>query len=263
MRNDKNYFVVQGWMVSKLKLTGNDLLVYALIYGFSQDGKNSFYGSTQYIADTIGASKRTVISTLQRLTENGLLDKQVDDRTGVKYCHYRAIGWGGEEIAPVVKYLHEGGEESSSGVVKNFHQGGEELSPNNLLDNAIKKKKEDNTQNGGKTAYLDSPFYQDALFIAQELERLHKDFVPSYTGNPKRWAKDIELLLRKKDKDEVMAVLRWTKNPKCFWFSNIMSGSSFKREYDRLLAQMLSEREKDRPLTDEEILRKLGMEDLI
>lgn len=134
MRNDKNYFVVQGWMVSELKLTGTDLLVYALIYGFSQDGRNSFYGSTQYIADTIGVSKRTVITTLQRLTENGILEKQVDDRTGVRYCHYRAVGWGGEKSSPVVKTSHKGGEKSSSGVVKNLHQGGEKSSPN-IKDN--------------------------------------------------------------------------------------------------------------------------------
>ena len=29
-----NYVVVQGWMCNELDLKGNDLLVFALIYGF-------------------------------------------------------------------------------------------------------------------------------------------------------------------------------------------------------------------------------------
>ena len=38
-----NSFVnVQGWMVQKLNLSGNELLAYALIYGFSQEENTKF-----------------------------------------------------------------------------------------------------------------------------------------------------------------------------------------------------------------------------
>jgi hypothetical protein len=40
-----NYISIQGWMVEQLGLKGNELLAYALIHGFSQDGKNQFTGS--------------------------------------------------------------------------------------------------------------------------------------------------------------------------------------------------------------------------
>ena len=33
---EDNYFAVQGWMVTELKLKGNALMLYAIIYGFSQ-----------------------------------------------------------------------------------------------------------------------------------------------------------------------------------------------------------------------------------
>ena len=33
-----NYVAIQGWMITDLNLKGNDLLIYAVIYGFSQDG---------------------------------------------------------------------------------------------------------------------------------------------------------------------------------------------------------------------------------
>ena len=35
---DENYIVLQGWMINKLNLKGNELTVYALIYGYSQNG---------------------------------------------------------------------------------------------------------------------------------------------------------------------------------------------------------------------------------
>lgn len=31
----ENFYVVQGWMISELKLKGNELNVYAIIFGFS------------------------------------------------------------------------------------------------------------------------------------------------------------------------------------------------------------------------------------
>ena len=45
MIKDENYFVVHGWMRTKLNLKGNHLTIYALIYGFSQDGESEFRGT--------------------------------------------------------------------------------------------------------------------------------------------------------------------------------------------------------------------------
>ena len=48
MKNE-NYIVIQGWMRNELNLKGNELIVYALIYGFSQDEESEFTGSVAYI----------------------------------------------------------------------------------------------------------------------------------------------------------------------------------------------------------------------
>jgi hypothetical protein len=63
-----NYITIAGWMVNEEKLNGNELLCYALIYGFSQDG-NWCECTHQYIADWLSVSKRTVISLIQSLVE--------------------------------------------------------------------------------------------------------------------------------------------------------------------------------------------------
>ena len=46
-----NYIVIQGWMIEDLKLKGNELIIYAIIYGFSQTEGQLFNGSLQYLAD--------------------------------------------------------------------------------------------------------------------------------------------------------------------------------------------------------------------
>lgn len=45
---DTSYFVVQGWMCNQLGLKGNDLLIFAIIYGFSRDGSSQFNGSLSF-----------------------------------------------------------------------------------------------------------------------------------------------------------------------------------------------------------------------
>ena len=69
-----NFYTVQGWMVSELHLTGNELLAYAVIYGFSQDGASAFRGTLAYIAEWLGCSKSSAHRTLKRLTERGLIE---------------------------------------------------------------------------------------------------------------------------------------------------------------------------------------------
>ena len=72
---DENYFVVHGWMRTKLELKGNELLVYAVLYGFSQDGESEFRGTVQYVADLVGSHRDTVVKTLEKLESRGLVKK--------------------------------------------------------------------------------------------------------------------------------------------------------------------------------------------
>lgn len=73
MIKDESYYVVQGWMRNRLQLIGNDLIVYALVYSFSQDGESEFKGSTQYLAEFTGISRRTIIRILDSLETQGLI----------------------------------------------------------------------------------------------------------------------------------------------------------------------------------------------
>lgn len=150
MINPNAYYTVQGWMLSELGLKGNPLAAYAIIYGFSQDGVSEYAGSSKYLCEWLGCSKKTILTTLADLTEKGYLAKKVIDQNGVRFCNYVAVRRpaflrqqpgeeitpGGEEITPgVVKNLHQGGEEITPGWCKNYTGGGEENTPHNLLHN--------------------------------------------------------------------------------------------------------------------------------
>jgi hypothetical protein len=75
-------------MRSELGLKGNELIIYALIYGFCQSEGHSFHGSRQYISDWTGCSLSTVSNVLAGLVDCGLLVKSETVVNGVTFNFY-------------------------------------------------------------------------------------------------------------------------------------------------------------------------------
>lgn len=73
---DGTYILIQSFMIKELNLSGNELLLYAIIYGFSQDGTSAFTGTQQYLADMLGVSTNTVGRLLLAMCESGLIEKK-------------------------------------------------------------------------------------------------------------------------------------------------------------------------------------------
>lgn len=117
---DENYINIQWWMVDRFGLKNAELLIYAIIFGFSQEDNSEFSGSLNYLANWTKCSKKTVIETLKKLVNKNLLIKTEINKNGVKFCSYKTNTFGGEKITP--------------GVVKKLHQGGEKITPNKLED---------------------------------------------------------------------------------------------------------------------------------
>lgn len=88
---ETSYIIIQGWMRTRLRLTGNDLICFALIFGFSQDGESVFTGSLKYIQEAIGvATRQSVLNILARLEAKGLIVRNTDVINGVKITSYMA-----------------------------------------------------------------------------------------------------------------------------------------------------------------------------
>lgn len=87
--NRNNYITIQGFMLTDLKLKGNELIIYACIYGFCQAENQTFSGSLQYLADWTNSTKQGVIKSLKSLVEKGFIEKNDKIINGVKFCEYR------------------------------------------------------------------------------------------------------------------------------------------------------------------------------
>lgn len=113
---DENYYTIHGWMINRLGLKGIQLSLYAIIYGFSQDGENEYRGRTQYLCDfTGGTSKPTVLKALQDLVDKGYLKKRDEVINGVRFVRYKAVRPadvdGGKDFLPPVKKFDQGGND--------------------------------------------------------------------------------------------------------------------------------------------------------
>jgi hypothetical protein len=87
MIKNENYITIQGWMINKLNLSGNNLLVYAIIYGFTQDGNHWFKGSRQYLADWCGSSRQGIDKNLKTLLTKNLIIKRELHKGDI--CEYK------------------------------------------------------------------------------------------------------------------------------------------------------------------------------
>ena len=83
------YVTLQSWMVDKLNLKGNELLIFGIIYGFSQDEDSEFNGSLTYLAEWTKSTKFGVSKALKKLLEKELIIKLEVYVNNIKYCKYK------------------------------------------------------------------------------------------------------------------------------------------------------------------------------
>lgn len=108
MIDDENYINVQGWMSNRLGLRGKELMAYAIIYGFSQDGAGWYYGGRSYIADWLGCTTKTAGTILANLTEKGLIVRRDEVTETGRVCKYQTIEQREKTSLPLGKKLPEG-----------------------------------------------------------------------------------------------------------------------------------------------------------
>lgn len=98
---NENFIAIQGFMVKELGLSGNELIAYALIYGFSQDNESEFKGSLNYVAEWLNCSKTTAFNLLNKLADDGFIKKTEKTINGVKFCNYSAVKPDNEELKKI------------------------------------------------------------------------------------------------------------------------------------------------------------------
>lgn len=224
MGNIKNdsYICIQGFMVNELGLKGTELLVYAIIYGFSQDSSSAFTGSLSYLMQWCGAGKNTVIKALRNLTDRGLLLKTVDTVGGVRVCRYTAVSKLDMHVEnvdnyredvdnsckcesapdsknePVVQKVNQSGSKNEPGAVQKVNQGGSKSEPNNINNKLIDKL--DDNINTSPCGEASSAVVTTAGAISQA--EIHKEFDELWKSYPEG---------RKQGRKEALAAYQRTR----------------------------------------------------
>ena len=136
--NNENYIVVMGYMVNELGLSGNELLVYAIITGFSQTEEQNFTGNLQYLADWTNSTKQGVLKNIKSLLEKKLIIKTERFENGVKFCEYHSTKFNG-----VLNKVEQGVKQSSIGGIQQSLTNN--INKDNIKDNinniSIKEEK--------------------------------------------------------------------------------------------------------------------------
>ena len=144
MIKQKSHIVIDAYML-QLGLKGNELLIYALIAGFCQDGVSECWTSQETMAEWCGGiSTRAVRDILQNLITKKLITKKECLNKNVKYS-YKVV-----EIVPELssneQEVFSTQQELSSGGHRNFLPVVQELSSgNNKIDNIYDNKIDNKT----------------------------------------------------------------------------------------------------------------------
>lgn len=149
--------MIQKWMLTDLNLKSTELMVYAIIYGFSQDGQGECWASLDYFLLWTGASKRSVIRAINSLEEKGLIKRR------------RRVGTT-SALSVVLEKTNrsKGSVKMTQGGVK-MSRGGVKMTPNNKEDNKTNKE-EINKEESDK--------------VAVEVQRTYDLFVEKFDKNP-------------------------------------------------------------------------------
>lgn len=200
---DTNYITIQGWMINQLKLKGNDLIVYAIIYGFSQDGENRFTGSLQYLADATLSTKQGVMKNLKSLCEKGFLGKEERIINRVRFVEYYATKFNG-----VCNKDEQGMQQSLMGGIQQSLPNNTSLyNTNNNLD--IKESSEEETPPPApkENKKIKHGEYGHVTLTEDELKKLNEQY-----GNAQELIECLDEYIElsgKKYKSHYLAIKKW------------------------------------------------------
>ena len=211
MRKD-GYVVVQPWMVTDYNLNGNKLLIYALIWGFSQDDQSCFYGSVSYIVEYFKLSKRAVLNLLGELEKDGLIRKWSETVNGRPTNRYAAL-------RPAACVSASDGCKKCTGEenapVNNVHPDGCKKCTSTGAESAPKKENNNKSENKGPSATRFSPptveqvraYFRERGVPPADAKTEADKFVDRYEANG--W-----IVGKTKMKDWKAAARNWLRNRK-------------------------------------------------
>ena len=73
--SDYDNYTVFGWMKNELGLKGNELHIFAILYGCTQNGMGVFHGGSDYFMSFLDLTEEDVDSALNQLIINKFIKR--------------------------------------------------------------------------------------------------------------------------------------------------------------------------------------------
>lgn len=183
---DNSYINVQGWMARLTTKVGRaltlpELIIFANIFGYSQDGKSRYAGGVSYLMEFLHLSKPSVLAHLRTLEDSGLIGRIELENGEVDYfTKVFANASNGKEILPIEA---SNGKDSlpvkNLNRLNNFTENGKEILPNEGADLI------NNKNNNKNIAPADAAVYTPASSLsAINTERSAKGATPTTPKAP-------------------------------------------------------------------------------
>ena len=116
---DNTFFVIHSWMITHLNLSGNDLFLFGIIFGFCNNTGNVCYCGRDYLSSVMNVTNITVTRSVKNLEDRNLI---IVDRVQTKDKSKNYYSINVEELIKVIKdkskELEETNEDIKTDVVE-------------------------------------------------------------------------------------------------------------------------------------------------
>jgi len=240
--------ITWAWTVD---LPATDKLILIALADHANDEEHTCYPSITHLSYKCGMTRRTVITSLNRIEEKGIIKKHQRSRSETTLYW---LNVGGENIAlckkkprKVVKQFHHSSEADTPQVMNDIHHGGEsdagggesndvkvvkEIHPEPSLEPSVTITSPD----AEKPAPSKYKYSDKDILCAQGMFKKIQEINPGQKEpNFESWANDIRLM-RERDKrthEEIKELFLWANNDN-FWRNNILCPSKLRTQWDQL-----------------------------
>lgn len=256
MKNE-NYITILGWMINDMKLQGNELVIYAVIHGFSQDGESEFRGANKYLEEASNCTRNTVKACLKKLEEKGFIKRTIIELNNVKFNTFKALQLGGSEIDPPYQNLCEECQEVTcecQNLTKGgqkLTEGGSEIDPNITINNNTKditkdilSKQMSEIEISDFATEEEKKYFQVALafqlLFIKNLENKKISAKKIKEARGKDMIPSIRLMFEKDEctDEQFRDVYKYLQSPAGdFWTANILSTTKLRKQFTTLILQ--------------------------
>lgn len=113
---DNTFFVIHSWMITHLNLSGNDLFLFGIIFGFCNNTGNVCYCGRDYLSSVMNVTNITVTRSVKNLEDRNLI---IVDRVQTKDKSKNYYSINVEELIKVIKDKSKELEETNEDIKTN------------------------------------------------------------------------------------------------------------------------------------------------